>query len=63
MNEPIAKIYRDEFRKLFQEPHEYICVINEILPYLVKHQVDEVRESGLLDYWIDLSLEQAGLDA
>ena len=37
MNQPIIKTYRDEFRKLFEEPHEYICVINEILPYLVKH--------------------------
>jgi hypothetical protein len=63
MKQPIDRMYKDQFRKLFQEPNEYINVINDIFPYLVKHMSIEVRESGLLDYWIDISLEQAGLDA
>lgn len=57
MNQPIDRVYKDEFRKLFQEPHEYISVINDIFPYIVKHQYKEVLESGILDFWIDLSLE------
>jgi DNA-binding ferritin-like protein (Dps family) len=63
MNQPIDRVYKDEFKKLYAEPHEYITVINDIFPYLHRHSAKEVRESGILDYWVDLSLEQAGIDA
>jgi hypothetical protein len=37
-------------------------VITDIFPYLVEHQNKEVSENGILDYWIDICLENAGLD-
>jgi hypothetical protein len=58
----VDKIYREELRKLFETPDEYIGIINDIFPYLVIHQSKELRESGILDHWIDLALEQSGLD-
>ena len=57
MNQSIDKIYKDEFRKLYTEPSEYVNVINDIFPYLVKHSSKEVKDSGILDFWIDLCLE------
>jgi hypothetical protein len=37
-------------------------VITDIFPYLVEHQNKEVSENGILDYWVDICLENAGLD-
>lgn len=34
MNQPIDRVYKDEFKKLYSEPHDYISVINDIFPYL-----------------------------
>jgi hypothetical protein len=63
MNQSIDKVYKDEFRKLYPEPHEYINVVNDILSYLIRHVKQEVRDSGILDFWLDLSLEQAGIES
>jgi hypothetical protein len=57
MNSSIVTVYRDELRRLFPNPEEYINVINDIFPYLVIHSSKEVRDSGILDFWIDMCLE------
>jgi hypothetical protein len=33
-----------------------------MFPFLVIHSNKEVRESGILDFWIDMCLELGGLD-
>lgn len=63
MNESIVTVYKDELRKLFPQAEEYVNVINDVFPYLVIHSNKDVRDSGILDYWIDLCIELAGLDA
>lgn len=62
MNSSIVTVYRDELRKLFPQPHEYISIINDIFPFLVIHSNKEVKESGILDFWVDMCLELGGLD-
>jgi len=37
-------------------------VINDIFPFLVIHSNKEVKESGILDFWVDMCLELGGLD-
>jgi hypothetical protein len=63
MNASILSVYKDELRKLFPQAEEYINVINDVFPFLVKYSNKDVRESGILDYWVDLCLELAGFDA
>jgi hypothetical protein len=62
MNSSIVTVYRDEMRKLFPQPEEYISVINDIFPFLVIHSNKEVKDSGILDFWVDMCLELGGLD-
>ena len=62
MNSSILTVYRDELRKLFPQSEEYISVVNDMFPFLVIHSNKEVRESGILDFWIDMCLELGGLD-
>jgi hypothetical protein len=63
MNASILSVYRDELRKLFPRAEEYINVINDVFPFLVIHSNKDVRESGILDYWVDLCIELAGLES
>ena len=37
-------------------------MINDIFPFLVIHSNKEVKESGILDFWVDMCLELGGLD-
>lgn len=62
VSEQIGVMYRDELQNHCRTQHEYIQIITEIIAQLKKTKEDEVIESGLIDYWLDLTAREAEND-
>lgn len=57
--EKFAEIYRDRFLKYYTSPALYLQAINEMLPYILIKNKEELLKSEILAYWIDIAVRQA----
>jgi hypothetical protein len=57
--EKFAEIYRDRFLKYYTSPALYLQAINEMLPYILIKNKEELLKSEILPYWIDIAVRQA----
>lgn len=57
--ERFVSIYKDRFLKYYTSPALYLQAINEMLPYILMKNKDEMLKSDILPYWIDIAVRQA----
>lgn len=49
-------------KKFFSSPLEYVNAINDIFPFLVNESSNDVKKSGILDFWIESCIRQSDND-
>lgn len=62
VNDQLEQVYRYELKKHFVSPLEYVGQINDLFPFLVIAQSEDLIRSGLIDFWLDSSMKQADND-
>ena len=56
-------IYKDEIQNHVKSGLEYLEVIGDVLPHLVKVSKEKTIKCGLIDYWVDLCSREAENDS
>ena len=57
--ERFTQIYKDRFLKYYTSPALYLQAINEMFPYIIMKNKDEMLRSDILSFWIDIALRQS----
>lgn len=62
VHEQIAVMYKDELQNHCRSTAEYVNFIGEIIGSLKATREDQIINSGLIDYWLDLTAREAEND-
>jgi len=61
-DEKVQQIYKVSLKKFFNSPLEYLTAINDLLPFLLAHQSEEILSAGIVEFWMQTCLKQADND-
>lgn len=62
VHEQIAVMYKDEMQNHCRSTAEYVQVMSEIIGDLRDTREEQIINSGLIDYWLDLTAREAEND-